>query len=317
MAKPRKRKPKVAVPETGRVVTGAAVAAAEADAIADVQAQAATETKSSHTEVVEEQWVRPSQVSRDRVRTTGKRRQQSELEKAREAFKKAESMGIEERMLRASEVKELFDEVGTPASSDAAPSPGGAESEAITSEPIHTIDAGAIDDSEVMLLGTMSPMVDSTGGSAMASSITSAPPPASTAPELTSSLYDSVEVDESKLPTVTPEETPVVEEAVPVKVEAPKPPTTVIEAKDEDEAEVRVCPQCGTIMYVDTFEYPPEVYAEMGNSRLKQARFFVVQGKYEQARKVIRIARALFTRAHDEKGLEQSDKLIESLARSA
>ncbi|MHA1806846.1 MAG: hypothetical protein ACTSX2_04675 [Candidatus Thorarchaeota archaeon] len=316
MSKPRKRKSRSAVPETGRVVTGAAVAKAEAEAAAaasEATVQAPTKTKSPHTEVVEEQWVRPSQVSRDRVRTSRKKRQKSELEKAREAFMKAESMGIDERMLRASEVKELFDEVDTSTPSDTEPSPVGSESEAVTSEPIRTIDAGAIDDSEVRLLGTMSPMVDSTGGTAMASSITSTPPPASAAPELASSLYDSVEVDESKLPTVAPEEPPVAEESVPFTVTTPSPPTTVAE---EEAADIHVCPQCGTVLYVDTFEYPPEIYSGMGNSRLKQARFFVVQGKYEQARKVIRIARALFTRANDEKGLDQSDKLIESLARS-
>ena len=63
---------------------------------------------------------------------------------------------------------------------------------------------------------------------------------------------------------------------------------------------------------VITIPYDEEVYA-----RLKQARFFVVQGKYDEARKVIRVARALFAEAHDDNGMQQVDKLIDSLARAA
>ncbi|MHA2117878.1 MAG: hypothetical protein ACW98J_03070 [Candidatus Thorarchaeota archaeon] len=64
----------------------------------------------------EDKWVRPSEVSTDRVRTSAPKAK-SELEKAREAFAKAEEVGIEEgdsgivetRMLRASEVRELLE----------------------------------------------------------------------------------------------------------------------------------------------------------------------------------------------------------------
>jgi len=64
-----------------------------------------------------DQWVKPSSVARDRVRSsTGLSKPKSELEKAREAFARAEEVGIEEtgegiietRMLRASEVQELM-----------------------------------------------------------------------------------------------------------------------------------------------------------------------------------------------------------------
>ena len=66
-----------------------------------------------------DEWVRPSQVSRDRVRTGSTSSGKSEMEKAKEAFAKAETVGIEEtagsgiiepRMLRASEVRELMGE---------------------------------------------------------------------------------------------------------------------------------------------------------------------------------------------------------------
>jgi hypothetical protein len=67
----------------------------------------------------DDEWVRPSQVSRDRMRTTSPTTGKSEMEKAREAFARAEGVGIDEadgsgvvetRMLRASEVRELMGE---------------------------------------------------------------------------------------------------------------------------------------------------------------------------------------------------------------
>ena len=66
-----------------------------------------------------DEWVRPSQVSRDRVRTGSTSSGKSEMEKAKETFAKAETVGFEEadgsgivepRMLRASEVRELMSE---------------------------------------------------------------------------------------------------------------------------------------------------------------------------------------------------------------
>lgn len=64
-----------------------------------------------------DRWVKPSEVSKDRVRTTSPTTGKSEMEKAREAFAKAEQVGIAEesgeivetRMLRASEVHELME----------------------------------------------------------------------------------------------------------------------------------------------------------------------------------------------------------------
>lgn len=69
-----------------------------------------------------DEWVKPSQVSRDRVRAAeGTTKPKSEMEKAMEAFAKADKVGIEEegegiietRMLRASEVQELMGELET------------------------------------------------------------------------------------------------------------------------------------------------------------------------------------------------------------
>ena len=67
----------------------------------------------------DDEWVRPSQVSRDRVRSSSPSSGKSEMEKAQEAFARADGVGIEEadgsgvietRMLRASEVRELMGE---------------------------------------------------------------------------------------------------------------------------------------------------------------------------------------------------------------
>ena len=81
-------------------------------------APAATQPQKPSATVTDDKWVKPSEVSRDRVRTASGHKQKSELEKAREAFAKAETVGIDEadgsgvvesRMLRASEVKELLE----------------------------------------------------------------------------------------------------------------------------------------------------------------------------------------------------------------
>ncbi|MHA1927654.1 MAG: hypothetical protein ACTSV2_03630, partial [Candidatus Thorarchaeota archaeon] len=79
-----------------------------------------------------DQWVKPSEVSRDRVRVAGGTKQLSELDKARAAFAKAETVGIDEpdgsgvietRMLRASEVRELLEGPGMMDTGEGVPAP--------------------------------------------------------------------------------------------------------------------------------------------------------------------------------------------------
>ncbi len=304
----RRAKKKIEAPETGRVVTGASVAAAEA-----AEAEEAAKAAAPKAEIVEEHWVRPSQVPKDRVRTTRKKRGVSELEKAREAFARAERVDIDERMLRASEVKSLFDDM----ESEPAPSPGVATDMEVPESPtIRTVDEATVDDSAVRILGSMSPIIDS-GESALASTVVSPPaePTPAASSEFSSALYDDMEVEEEQLPEIKPQPpTPSAETVAPPVIEKVAEP---VAAAAESEGQMTVCPNCGTVMYVDDFTYESEIYSQMGTARLKQARFFVVQGKYEEARNAIRIARALFSKANDSKGLEQADKLIESLARSA
>ena len=96
--------PKPEVPEVGRVTTAASMAQQAAESAAPPP-------------TTEDQWVKPSEVSRDRVRTASGGQRKTELEKAQEAFARAEDVGIDEegtgvietRMLRASEVRELLE----------------------------------------------------------------------------------------------------------------------------------------------------------------------------------------------------------------
>jgi hypothetical protein len=78
---------------------------------------------------------------------------------------------------------------------------------------------------------------------------------------------------------------------------------------------VTTCNKCGSVINIDMYDYPREVYSAMGNSRLSQARFFIVQGKYPEAQEVLRIAGALFTKAEDNNGLTLVRRLVDSLQR--
>ena len=87
--------------------------------IPDVQSEEKYVASDSAKVTTDDEWVRPSQISRDRVRTGSLSGSKSEMEKAMEVFAKAETVGIEEadgsgivepRMLRASEVRELMSE---------------------------------------------------------------------------------------------------------------------------------------------------------------------------------------------------------------
>lgn len=93
-------------------------AAPEPEVVPEVRdAQPPTPPPSEARVTTDDQWVKPSSISRNRVRTgSGLSKPKSEMEKAKEAFARAEQVGIEEkgegiietRMLRASEVQELM-----------------------------------------------------------------------------------------------------------------------------------------------------------------------------------------------------------------
>jgi hypothetical protein len=98
-------KPSIAIPEVGRVVTGA-----------DIERSSETEhTMSAQTTMAsdEDRAVRPSEVSPDRMRTADRHIEKTEFEKAQETFVSSETASPDERMLRASEIREIEDEIYT------------------------------------------------------------------------------------------------------------------------------------------------------------------------------------------------------------
>ncbi|MGY5862703.1 MAG: hypothetical protein RTU09_10075 [Candidatus Thorarchaeota archaeon] len=269
--------------------------------------------------------MRPSEISRDRVRAAEGAKRKTELEKAREAFSKAENVGIDEasgsgivesRMLRASEVRELLEQTEEFSAAEV-PAPTLMEgSDPLSPDAAHlaapTMPTAA--DVEHSILGAKSTLVEQPTP-APTMGVTEITPEVPTAPveELASKEYDSaptpapVEV----APPITPEPIP----AAPFVPTAPTAPPTPAPSSTGGPENVTTCTTCGSVINVDMFEYPKEVYGAMGNARLKQARFLVVQGKYEDAQHVVRISRFLFMKAEDKDGLTEVGKLVDSLAK--
>jgi hypothetical protein len=104
--------------------------------------------------------------------------------------------------------------------------------------------------------------------------------------------------------------------------ETPEAAEPVIAPKDEAEPkevelsaqQVITCPQCKSIITLDGYEYPPEIYSAMGNARIKQARYLLVQGRENDAIGIAKIARVLFEKANDGDGLAQIEQLADSLS---
>jgi len=291
------------------------------------QAPAAPEAKPVRTASVttDDKWVKPSEVSRDRVRVATSSRGKSELEKAREAFAKAETVGIDEedgsgvvesRMLRASEVRELLEGPGMMATEEAPPPTMMEGSEPLPPEAAEMMKPTMPTTSQIeeSILGSKSAYVEKPQAPKPA------PPPtpdtvtleattvSPTGEEFTSSRYETVsEIQEEEEATTgfTPHTTPVKE----------VPPAHIAGEYDDEIDLVIACPDCGKTINVDMFEYPAEVYSQMGTARLKQARFFVVQGKGNDALRILRMAHALFTKAGDKNGLAEVKKIIETLAK--
>jgi len=307
--------PKPEVPQIGRVTTGEALA------------RQATES-AAPPPTTNDKWVKPSEVSRDRVRSGASAGRKTELEKAREAFARAEDVGIDEdgtgivetRMLRASEVRELLESSGASSDPDV-PAPMMMEgSEPLTPEEMELLQPTMPKPQalEEQILGAKSAFVSSDEEAK--------PPPERSLDKdvskgFSSSKYeqtdDEMEVAMSDaMPVVTAETLPA--EHTPATT--PPPSSSEVEIKPAREADdeldyVTICHNCGEATNIDQFEYPVEVYSAMGSARLKQARFLVVQGKSERANEILRIARSLFQKAGDETGLHEAKKLIDSLAR--
>ncbi|MHA2265127.1 MAG: hypothetical protein ACXAEN_22260, partial [Candidatus Thorarchaeota archaeon] len=183
----------------------------------------------------------------------------SELEKAQAAFAKAETVGIDEeegsgvietRMLRASEVKELLEGPGMMEGSEPPATPG-------VDQPLMTPE-GVIPEMAPQM-PTSEQIEEQILGSKSAFVAPQTPDP------------------EPAPPTI--EHTPVPAEGEATGFTAVASKAAPVEAKPILEEHVSVCHKCGEIVNIDTFEYPKEVYSAMGAARLKDARFFLVQGK--------------------------------------
>ncbi|MGY5879713.1 MAG: zinc-ribbon domain-containing protein [Candidatus Thorarchaeota archaeon] len=270
----------------------------------------------------EDQWVKPSEVSTDRVRAISGGTRKSELEKAREAFAKAETVGIDEadgsgvietRMLRASEVKELLEGPGMMAAEEV-PAPTMMEgSEPLPPEAADMMKPAMPTSSQIeeSILGSRSAYVDQapepipTPEPVQPTGFGSTPVTA----EFSSSKYES---DDDATP-------PGLEEDATTGFSPQAPPVSTTPAPSsvtEDDIDLVIaCPDCGKTINVDMFEYPREVYAAMGAARLKQARFFIVQGKGNDALRIVRMAHALYSKAGDNIGLGEVKKIIETLAK--
>ncbi|NWF97052.1 MAG: zinc-ribbon domain-containing protein [Candidatus Thorarchaeota archaeon] len=309
-AAPAPPKPKIEVPELGRVTTGASVKA-QKEAAAGAAAAAAAEPPPPTTD---DRWVRPSEVPRDRVRIASTTRGKSESEKAKEIFAKAMEYGIEEsgsgvvesRMLRASEVRMLM-ESGSEQEPEPTPSPAvrprpssttaattpAEERQLSPSDQTRPVEEAvpASARAEERILGSRSSFVRP-GATAEEDLIAEESSPAAVDSailgEFRSSRYSDEGADEAHVPT------PAIE---------------------SDMDLVSTCPKCGAVISKDMFEYAPEIYSAMGDARLKEARFMVVQGKYDEAQRIIRIAKALFSKSGDDSGLSMVQKLVDSLAR--
>lgn len=271
----------------------------------------------------EDQWVKPSEVSRDRVRVAGGTKQLSELEKAQAAFAKAETVGIDEpegsgiietRMLRASEVRELLEgpgmmdtgEVPTPKMMEGS-EPLPPDAEGLMTPTIPT--ALQIEES---ILGSKSVFVDK---HPEPESSQMQPEPQVSSAATTGFSSSKYEPDETVPPGTEEEAVTGFAAHTPPVTEAPAAPllTEIAESLDL----VIACPDCGKVINVDMFEYPREVYSAMAAARLKQTRFFIVQGKGNEALRIVRLAHALYTKAGDNFGLDEVKKIIETLAKKA
>ncbi len=288
----------------------------------------------------EDEWVRPSQVAPDRVIHTSTARRRTELEKAREAFRRADTVGISEdatgvveaRMLRPSEVKELFEsaaEIMTEESTEGPPVMEGSEPVPPEAAELLEPTMPTPEDIEERILGRHSLLVT---GEEAGPPVQEPPVETGVGEEFSSARYTettasaepTAEVAPGEDETVPPESAgPTAGTSIPgpsaeitgpepaAVTEGPAAPSGAVSTEDT----VMVCPACGSVIDRDGFEYPRQVYNAMAAARLKQARFLVVQGKAAEASEMLEIARALFTKAGDEDGVRETTQLIDSLTR--
>jgi len=158
---------------------------------------------------------------------------------------------------------------------------------------------------EESILGSKSAFVDKAPESVA--------PPIQPIPEVSSALTTGFSSSKYEEDTTAP---PGTEEEVTTGFASHAPPVTEAPAEAVEDLDLVIaCPDCGKVINVDMFEYPREVYSAMDAARLKQTRFFIVQGKGHEALRIVRLAHALYTKAGDNNGLDEVKKIIETLAK--
>ena len=265
-------------------------------------------TADSHAIESQDEIVRPSQIVRDRIILTKYTRVESELEKARRAFARADAIGIrketagivETRMVRASEIPELMREARERKRKPSRETP---DMDAMrTGETLTPAGEAA----ERKMLGALSTYVtpDRTD---LAPSPTRTEDRALSPGEqteqfasFTSSKYEiapSEPMPEQRTDSPHAAKVPLVWELTPET--PPKERATAATPQPK----IVSAPESGT------FEYPHAVYKAMGVARLEQARRLNAMGRKEEAKRAAYISRAFFELARDDAGITQVNRL--------
>ena len=77
------------------------------------------------------------------------------------------------------------------------------------------------------------------------------------------------------------------------------------------ELQTPACPNCGVALSSDEFEYPPYVFEAMGKARLAQGEHHLQENEHEKAIESFEIAKMLFEKAGNEKGVAESTKRVD------
>ena len=77
------------------------------------------------------------------------------------------------------------------------------------------------------------------------------------------------------------------------------------------ELETPACPNCGVALSADEFEYPDYVFEAMGKARLDQGAHHLHENEHEKAIETFEIAKMLFERAGNDKGVAESTKRVD------
>lgn len=77
------------------------------------------------------------------------------------------------------------------------------------------------------------------------------------------------------------------------------------------ELETPACPNCGIDLSSDDFQYPPYVFEAMGKARLDHGEDLLKENEHEKAIESFEVAKMLFEKAGNEKGVAESTKRVD------